>query len=146
MSCGRGGYVKQIEVRIRNRREDLPLVVSTIERFAVQNGIDAATLHDLNVTLDEALSNIIAHGFDDGAESEILIRLEHGAGEVVIVIEDRGRPFDPTQAPAPDVNAPLQARKVGGLGVHFMRSLMDEVSHCRIDGRNQLRLTKRTAL
>jgi anti-sigma regulatory factor (Ser/Thr protein kinase) len=141
---GWGGEVKQIEVRILNRREDLALVNGAVERFAAENGITGGTLHDLNVALDEALSNIISYAFEKDIDSEIAIRMEQLPGEVVIVIEDRGSPFDPTQGALPDMTAPLHARKVGGLGVHFIRSLMDEVSYARNDGVNTLRLMKRT--
>jgi len=77
--------------------------------------------------------------------SEIKLRLEYRYGEVVMVIEDRGRRFDPTQIPAPDLSGPLTTRKVGGVGIHFMRSLMDDISYTRAAGLNRLRLAKKIA-
>lgn len=135
----------QVGVRILNRREDIRSVIDAVERFAAANGIGSATLHDVSVVLDEALANIIAYGFEPGRQSEISIQTEYEQGTISIVIEDQGRPFDPTQAPDPDTVKPLQSRQAGGLGIHFMRSLMDEVSYSRLDGMNRLRLIKRTS-
>lgn len=132
-----------MEMRIRNQREDMPLAAGMLARFGAQHRLPAPVLHDMNVALDDALNNIIAYGYDAGTDGEITITLEHGQGEVVLVIEDRGRPFDPTQTPAPELGAPLRARKVGGLGIHFMRSLMDDITYTRVDGMNRLCLIKK---
>jgi anti-sigma regulatory factor (Ser/Thr protein kinase) len=137
--------VRDVEVRIRNRREDMALAAQTLSRFATENGLPAAILHDLNVVIDEALSNIIAYGYDKDVTSEIKLRLEYRNGEVAMVIEDRGRRFDPTKFPAPDQSGPLTTRKVGGVGIHFMRSLMDDISYTRAAGLNRLRLAKKIA-
>ena len=137
--------VRDVEVRIRNRREDMALAAQTLSRFATENGLPAAILHDLNVVIDEALSNVIAYGYDKDVTSEIKLRLEYRNGEVAMVIEDRGRQFDPTKFPAPDLSGPLTTRKVGGVGIHFMRSLMDDISYTRAAGLNRLRLAKKIA-
>lgn len=123
----------------------MPLAASILTRFGAQYGLPAPVLHDMNVVLDDALNNIITYGYDAGTESKITIRLEHRQGEVMLLIEDRGRPFDPTQAPAPELGASLQSREVGGLGIHFIRSLMDDVGYSSTDGINRLRMTKKIA-
>ena len=140
-----GAGLKEIEIRILNRQEDMPRAVSMISRFVAENGLAPAMLHDLNVVIDEALSNIISYGYETDAEGEITIQLEHRQDEIVVQIEDRGRTFDPLQTVSPDLNATLRTRKVGGLGVHFMRSLMDNASYKRINGKNRLVLTKKIA-
>jgi len=139
----RGIDVREIKVRILNRQEGLPLIAGMVSRFGAENGLAPRILHDVNVVLDEALSNIIAYGYETDVQSEITIRLEYRRDEVVVVIEDRGRPFDPLQAPPPDLSGSVRARKVGGLGVHFLRSLMDDVAYSRRDGVNRLRMTKK---
>lgn len=135
--------MSEVEVRIRNRREDMTLAADTINSFGVQNGLPASVLHDVSVVMDEVLSNIIAYGYDKDATGEIKVRLEYHQGAVVLVTEDRGRQFDPTQVPTPDLSESLENRKVGGVGIHFMRSLMDDISYTRIEGVNRLRLTKK---
>jgi len=57
-------------------------------------------------------------------------------------VEDDGKPFDPLQAPPPDLSLPLERRPIGGLGIHLIRNLMDEVSYARVGGRNVLKMVK----
>jgi len=132
-------------MRIENRLADIRRAVGLVEQFGAENGVPPAIIGDVNVALDEALSNVIAHGYDGQAAGEIIISLSYEADELRVEIEDDGRAFDPLQAPPPDLDASLQDRKVGGLGVHLMRSLMDQVSYQRIDGRNRLRMVRKVA-
>jgi len=141
--CRSGERVKEAEVLILNRWDDMPIATNMLNRFGADNGLTPSGLHDLNVVLDEALNNIIAYGHEGGAQDEIKVRLEYQNDRVTIVIEDRGRPFDPLQVPAPDLASPLRARKIGGLGVHFMRSLVDEMTYASTDGTNRLCLVKK---
>lgn len=136
----------EIEARIPNRRRDLATVAAMTERFGAENKIGVAIVNDINVALDEVLTNIVSYAYSPGERAEILVRLAIIGSEIVAEIEDGGRPFDPLQAPPPDLSKPLRDRKVGGLGIHFIRSLMDEVSYQRIDGRNRLRLSKKLQL
>jgi anti-sigma regulatory factor (Ser/Thr protein kinase) len=103
-------------------------------------------VNDLNVALDEALNNIIAYGYGPGERSDIIVRLTSAAGEIVVEIEDAGRPFNPLEAPAPDLSGSLRERNVGGLGIPFIKNLVDEVTYDRIAGYNRLRLRKRLAV
>ncbi len=137
--------VNTVEIRIPNRREDISHAAAMVQRFGIDNELSAAAMHDLAVVVDEALSNIISYGLEPGSRTEIALRMERHLEEVVLVIEDKGPPFDPLKIPSPDLTASLQARKIGGLGVHFMRSLMDDVSDSRVGGVNRLRLTKKIA-
>jgi serine/threonine-protein kinase RsbW len=130
-------------IRIRNRSEDMPLAASMLDRFGNENGFSAAVMHDLNVALDEALANIIAYGYDEGEIGEIELRFEYREREVAIEIEDCGRKFDPTQVLKPDLSGSLKTRKIGGVGIHFMRSLTDTMSYTCIGTKNRLRLTKK---
>lgn len=139
----RGVRVKETEVRILNRWDKMPIATSMLSRFADANGVAPPVLHDLNVALDEALNNIIAYAYEEGVQGEITVRLEYRTSDIVMVFEDRGRPFDPLQAPPPELARQLRARKVGGLGIHFMRNLMDDVAYARVDDVNRLRLTKK---
>jgi len=131
------------EVRIENRQAEIRNVVALVEQFAADNRVPRAIVHDVSVALDEALSNIIAYGYEPEAKSEIVVRLDCASNEMRIEIEDGGRAFDPLQAPPPDLTADLAERQVGGLGIHFIRSLMDGVAYDRHDGKNFLRMVKR---
>jgi len=133
------------EVRIENRQAEVRNAVALVEQFAGDNHVPRAVVHDISVALDEALSNIIAYGYEPETKCEIAIRLTCSPDEIKIEIEDRGRAFDPLQAPTPDLTTDLASRTVGGLGIHFIKALMDAVAYERHDGRNCLRMVKRIA-
>ena len=71
------------------------------------------------------------------------ISLRIDGHRLTLEIEDRGRPFHPLDAPSPDLSAPLRERKLGGLGIHFVKQLMDDVAYARVADINRLRLRKR---
>jgi serine/threonine-protein kinase RsbW len=131
-----------VELRIANDLAALAGIAERVERFGADQRLAPDVVNSLNVALDEAVSNAINHGYDAGTRGEIAVRLRRRPDSVLLEIEDDGRPFDPLQAPPPDLTSPLAARRIGGLGVHLIRSLMDEVTYARHDGRNILKLVK----
>jgi anti-sigma regulatory factor (Ser/Thr protein kinase) len=133
----------QVEIRILNRRDKMSEVGAMIESFVQAQGGSREMVHDLAVVLDEVLGNIIAYGYGPSESGDILVRAAARDGQIVVEIEDSGRPFDPLTAPAPDLAAPLRERRVGGLGIHFVKKLMDDVVYARVAGTNRLRLSKR---
>jgi anti-sigma regulatory factor (Ser/Thr protein kinase) len=137
--------MEHTEIKIINRREEMPAVVTMVEGFGIAHGTPAQAVNVINLALDEVLSNIISYGYGPEERGEILIRLAHRPGEILVEVEDTGRPFDPIQAPPPELLADLQSRRVGGLGIHFIKSLMDEVRYIRVDGKNRLQLRKKLA-
>jgi anti-sigma regulatory factor (Ser/Thr protein kinase) len=90
--------MRQTETRIRNHRAEMPTVVSMIEQFGAEHRVPRNVVNDLNVALDEVLNNIISYGYRPGEQSDILVRLTMGPGEITVEIEDRGRPFDPLRS------------------------------------------------
>lgn len=83
------------------------------------------------------------HGSRDGHVPEVKVSLAVSDGEMVLGIEDDGPAFDPLDAPEPDVEAALEDRPVGGLGIYLLREMMDRLEYARVDGRNCLTLHKR---
>ena len=95
----------------------------------------------VNLVLDELSVNIVNYG---GEASEIEVSLAADADEVRVEIADDGRPFDPlNDAMEPDLDAPLEDRAIGGLGIHLVREMMDELHYSREDGKNRLAMVKR---
>ena len=114
-----------------------------VEQFGAENGVPGDVVNDINIALDEALSNILSYAYGPDEQSDIVVRLAYQPGEVRVEIEDTGPPFDPLRAAPPDLGKSVHDRSVGGLGILFIKSLMDEVAYARIDGKNRLQLTKR---
>lgn len=130
------------EVRVPNSQAEIRGVVALVDQFGADNGLPDSIIGDLGVALDEALNNIIAYGYEDGATDEIVVTLSYAPPEILLEVQDGGRAFDPLQVASPDLTAPLQDRKVGGLGIHLIRNLMDDVSYTRTVDKNCLRMVK----
>ena len=131
------------ETTIANSREDLSRVTRIVDELARRHRLAPDVVADLNVALDEVLTNIISYGYDDDGAHEIWIGFTVEADAIEAEVVDDGRPFDPTTIPPPDRSASLHDRQVGGLGIHFVRHLMSEVGYTRARGRNHLRLKRR---
>jgi anti-sigma regulatory factor (Ser/Thr protein kinase) len=129
---------------VSNALSEVPRAAEQVEAFCRERSIPAPIVHKFSLALDEALTNIISHAFADGARHEIDVRLETGGGYVTAVMSDDGAPFDPLSQPAPDIHAPVEERKIGGLGIHLLRKLMDQADYQRRDGRNILTFRIRT--
>lgn len=114
-----------------------------VDRVAAEYHLDQDVVVDLQVVTDEILTNIVDYGYSDDEEHEITIRFRVLGNMLEAVFEDDGVPFDPLASSAPDISAPLKKRRAGGLGLHFVRSLMDEVSYHRTGGRNRLVLKRK---
>jgi serine/threonine-protein kinase RsbW len=95
-----------------------------------------------NLALDEVVTNVIMHGYRDAGRHEILVRLELGIETLTVQVEDDGRPFNPMDVPPPDLELGIEDRPIGGLGIHFVRSVMTSVDYRRAGGHNVLTMLK----
>lgn len=107
------------------------------------NNIAEGVASDLRLVVEEVLNNIIEHGFDDDAISHpISVKLVHRDKIVCLEFKDGGTPFNPLLQDKPDLNVSLDDRGIGGLGIHFFLSLVDESSYEYSDSQNCLTLRK----
>ena len=134
-----------LELSLVNDLRDIAIAADNIDAFCARHGLVAEIAFEVNLAVDELVTNTISYGYDDYGENriELVLRLEGGA--LVIEIADDGRAFDPLQAPEPDLGAPVEERAVGGLGIYLVRKTMDTVAYRRQDGRNVVTLTKHVA-
>lgn len=94
------------------------------------------------LALEEVFMNIVMHGAQPGRVPSVEVSLVVATDGLTMTVEDDGPRFDPLSLPAPDVTAGLEARPVGGLGVHLVRQMMDAVSYQCVGTRNRLSMTK----
>jgi phosphoserine phosphatase RsbU/P len=133
-----------LEIKLHNRLSELDRFSQTLSEFGQRHGLTSKVMHDLNLAMEEILTNIISYGYTDERDHEITVRLSAQLGEVSVEIEDDGQPFNPLEAPEPDITKPLEERKIGGLGIHLVRKLMDGVEYKRQRERNLLTIKKKT--
>jgi serine phosphatase RsbU (regulator of sigma subunit)/anti-sigma regulatory factor (Ser/Thr protein kinase) len=132
-----------LELTLANRSSELQRLASEVERFAQSQRIPDADVHALSLALDEVITNTISYGYDDQGAHEIRVRLMLANGRLSAEVEDDGRPFDPLTTPQPDLTSAVEDRPVGGLGIHLVRSLMEQVDYRRESGKNHLIMSKR---
>jgi anti-sigma regulatory factor (Ser/Thr protein kinase) len=129
-------------LRLPNRLSELATLRAAVDAVLRGPGVDEHVLFEVNVALEEIFCNVVEHAYPDGGEHVVDVRLELQRGVFRAVVSDDGVAFDPLAAPEPDVNAPLEERRIGGLGVFLTRKFMDEVSYRREAGRNVLTLSR----
>jgi anti-sigma regulatory factor (Ser/Thr protein kinase) len=121
---------------------DLPRVSEFVEDACEQSQVYPAARFDLQLAVEEACCNVIDHAYNSNG-GEFRLQFEARGPDIVITVQDRGRPFDPTLVPSPDMSIPLEERPLGGLGLHLMRQLMDDVQFTFSDEGNTLKMVKR---
>lgn len=133
----------RVELTLLNRRTEIARTQDELERFAARHGFPERKLRDLQVALEEHLTNILHYAYGDDAPHRISVRLEINPPELRVEVADDGRPFNPLEHPSPDVSLPLDQRPIGGLGIHLMRKSLDGLEYRRENGKNILVLIKR---
>jgi anti-sigma regulatory factor (Ser/Thr protein kinase) len=97
------------------------------------------TAFSIRLCVDEALANVVMHAFDDdGTNHPILLRVQVDHKEVVVIIEDRGRPFDPLAGETPALPSTVEDAAIGGRGLRLIRCYAGRLAYARSDGRNLL--------
>lgn len=134
-----------LSMTCRNQVSEIARAAQAVEHFGAANGLPADVVFKVNLALDEVVTNVISHGYQDQNDHQIDITLTLDGGEVVVRVEDDGRAYNPLDAPRPDLEADIDARPIGGLGVHIVRTLMDGLEYRREGGRNVLIMRKRTS-
>ncbi len=127
-----------------NDLKELDQLAADLEKFGEAHDINPAVVHTFNLCLDEALTNVISYAYDTPAEHHIYLSMTMEGDEVIAVLRDHGKAFDPLHdAEEPDINAALEDRPEGGLGIFFCKQLMDHVGYARVNDTNTFTLRKK---
>ena len=128
-----------VHLQLENRVSDIAPLLDRIEAFLGDNGVPPEIAFRFHLALDELLTNTLTYGFPAGGPNVVSIDIAVNE-DVHVTLSDDGIAFDPLQAPVPDIDAPLEDRPVGGLGVHLVRQLIPKLSYRREGGRNVIEL------
>jgi anti-sigma regulatory factor (Ser/Thr protein kinase) len=134
-----------LAMRAEARLDTLQTFRAFVDRAGAQEGLDPAVLADLKLVVDEAITNIVLHGYGgDGGTVEL--RIDREGSDVVVLIRDQAPPFDPDGVADPELNTALASRQPGGMGIFLMRQMMDQVEFRPLPGEgNELKLVKHLA-
>jgi serine/threonine-protein kinase RsbW len=133
--------MKRSDLTIDADIENLSKIAEFLEDVLGECEFSGEVLFNVQLAVDEACSNTILYGFPGGGGA-IEIACEVDDAAISIVIADQGMPFDPLTAPEPDIEADIADRQIGGLGVYFIRTVMDEVAYEYTGEKNVLTLKK----
>jgi anti-sigma regulatory factor (Ser/Thr protein kinase) len=113
-----------------------------LDELALAVQLPEETLFQVRLVLEEVLMNVISYGAGDGAVPHVQLNMAQKDGTLSMEIADNGIAFDPLQLPAPDLDAEIDDRPIGGLGIFLVRELMDSVTYRRDGDWNRLMVTK----
>ncbi len=136
---------EKLSLRVETHRDELGHIIAAVESMAERQNWSPELVFRVQLAIEEVVLNVMDYGYDEGAhEFELILTSE--ADTLTIEVVDDGRPFDPlNDVPTPDLEATVEERKVGGLGIHLVRTMMDQVNYRREQGRNHLTLIARKA-
>lgn len=125
---------------------DLSDIRQFIEVISTEKGGPDDVASELVLAVNEAVTNIIVHGYDTKT-GFVSVSIKQDGADIVISLRDKAKPFDPNSISSPDTTLPLEMRQPGGMGIHMMRSFVDEMKYHRTeDGENVLTMVKRDAV
>jgi anti-sigma regulatory factor (Ser/Thr protein kinase) len=131
-----------LALSIKNDFDQLPAASEAISEFLSEHGAPADAVYLADLTLEELVTNIVKYGYDDENEHRIDITVVLDDGGMRLCICDDGHPFNPLDAPDPDTTLAAEDRPIGGLGIHLVRKMTDQVEYERRDDRNFVTITK----
>ena len=137
--------MNKVVINIRNDVSELHEISAALEEVSEKWDLSAKSAMHINLALEEVITNIIFYGFNDKEEHRISIEFIKEKDGVKIIITDDGNPFDlPAAEDFMDKETTSESREIGGLGIHFVKTLMDRMSYKRKDEKNILTLYKET--
>lgn len=129
-------------IELKNELSEIARLGSFIEKVGEDNNLPPDTILALLLASDELVTNVIMYGCTDAREHQIVVSLECTESSVHLIIADDGIQFDPLAAPDADTSLPLEEKKIGGLGIHLVKKMMNEVAYRYQDNKNIMSMKK----
>jgi anti-sigma regulatory factor (Ser/Thr protein kinase) len=136
---------ESLTIEVKNTRDAIAPAAEKAEAWLLAYDPPPKALYLVPLAIEELVTNCIHYGYDDAGEHTIVIMLSVADQTLTMTVVDDGHEFDPLARETPDLTLPAEDRPIGGLGIHLLRSLSDDMAYERRDGMNRLTLTKRLA-
>lgn len=131
-----------LSCRLTSCLDQIAGLALAVQEWGEQQGIPSRTIDHINLMLDEIITNIVTHGYDNAPNEHIDVMLRHNKNVVSMTITDWAKAFDITQVAPPNLTTNLDERKPGGVGIHIVRQLASKTTYERRGNMNILRLQK----
>jgi anti-sigma regulatory factor (Ser/Thr protein kinase) len=135
----------QITLELSADMAGLERADKTLDDLALAVQLPEETLFHVRLVLEEVLMNVISYGAEGAKVPDVQLNMEQKEDMLSMEIADNGIAFDPLQLPPPDLDAEIDDRPIGGLGIFLVRELMDTVTYRRDGDWNRLTVTKTVA-
>lgn len=134
-----------ISFRMTNKMNCFRCFQPKVEAFGTEHGLPMKVVFHLTLVLDELVTNIISYGYADFDEHPIDVAINLDEEVITIRLEDDSEPFNILEAPEPELDTPLEERErpIGGMGIHLVKNMVDNIEYTREDDKNVLLLTKK---
>jgi serine/threonine-protein kinase RsbW len=130
-------------LKVKSRTENLSVIRDFVSSVASEVNIPKDVVENIILAVDEACTNIIKHAYKFSPDGEIIVKIKTSKSKFEIKILDYGINFEPEKVPEPDLQKYYRQRRVGGLGIYLMKTLMDEVKYSTVPGKyNEVSLVK----
>ena len=126
------------ELVMRNNIADIALMSEFVENLCDENQLPMDVCFNLNLALEEAVSNVIKYAYPENEEHEIILKVNKKDNGFIFELTDTGTPFDPTKKEDADVTLSAEERPIGGLGIFLIKKIMRAVEYKRVDDKNIL--------
>lgn len=124
------------KLTLHNDVAEVPLLAEWVEQIGEELGLEMPEVFQLNLALEEAVVNVMNYAYEDSGLIDLTAKVVDS--EIIFVLEDSGKAFDPTQVDDPDITLSAEDRDIGGLGIFLVQQLMSGVTYSREDGKNVL--------
>jgi len=130
------------EIQIKNQVQELDNVARFVEEIGEELGLDMELQMNLNLVMEEMVSNVIFYAYPEGSDATIELTAESDGKELTFVLSDQGREFDPTKKEDTDMDVNPAERELGGMGIFIVKNIMNRVTYQRLEGKNLLTMKK----
>lgn len=130
------------EIRLANNVDEVSYLAEFIEDLCSELNLSEENTMNINLALEEAVVNVIMYAYPSDERHEMLLKVTSNPNQLIFLLTDNGVSFDPTQVEDVNTMLPIEERPVGGLGIFLIRSIMNEVSYQRLEGKNLLTMKK----
>ena len=125
---------------LKNDLIEIKRLTDILCKLCEENSICNKVLCDVTLALEEIFANIVNYAYEDNKEHLVKIHVKIQDNVLALEIKDDGKPFNPLEIPMTNTQAPFAERKIGGLGIHLVRNLIDELAYKHVKGKNVLTL------
>ena len=142
LGLAEGKTIDRFKAVLKNHKPEIERVTDDFSKFSEKHGFPESILREVSIVFDELLHNIMSYAYKDDREHEIAVLVELSGDRLKIEVTDDGIPFNPFALDDPDTTLSIEEREIGGLGIHLVRNIMDNISYHRKVHKNVVTLVK----